>query len=205
MAKKAKIDLLDIHANEENRASSRGEDLDDRGLDGRSDETRDDQKPAWIHAWISRLGAGRLKILLVLIVTLLLVAIAGGSIWFYDGKGKKESIPTEKDVQKTMIPAGERVVLFDHFVVDVRDKKGDIRIAFCDIAVELEHPRAAGTAGEQVEVRNVIYAVLKRKPIIEGLSPEAKELIKIELKSEINRLLGEKAVKNIYITRFEVI
>jgi flagellar FliL protein len=201
VAKKAKIDLLDVDTNEENRAPSR----DDGALDGGREEARDGKKPAWIHAWIGRLGAGRLKVLLILIVTILFVAIAGGSIWLYDGRGKKESVPTQKDAQKTVIPAGETVALFANFVVDVRDKKGDIRIAFCDIAVELEHPRTAGAAGEQVEVRNVIHAVLKRKPIVEGLSPEGRELIKIELKNELSRLLGEKAVKNVYITRFEVI
>ena len=201
MAKKAKIDLLDVHTSEEDRASSRDETRDDRGLDGGHEEARNDKKPAWI----SRLGAGRFKILLILIVTILFVAIAGGSIWLYCVRGKNESVSTQKDARKTVIPSGERVALFAHFVIDVRDKKGDIRIAFCDLAVELEHPRAAGAAGEQVEVRNVIYAVLKRKPIIDGLSPEGRDLIKIELKNELNRLLGENAVKNIYITRFEVI
>jgi flagellar FliL protein len=198
VVKKAKIDLFDVPANEENRT-------DDGALDGGNNEARDDKKPTWIHAWISRLGAGRSKILLILIVTILFVVIAGVSIWLYDGRGKEESVPTQKDDRKAVITTGDRVALFDHFVVDVRDKKGDIRIAFCDIAIELEHPLASGAAGEQVEVRNVIYAVLKRKPIFDGLSPEGRELIKTELKSELSRLLGEKAVKNVYITRFEMI
>jgi flagellar FliL protein len=205
VAKKAKIDLLDDHANEETGASSRDETRDDVVLDGGKDDARDDKKPAWIQVWVGRLGAGRFKILLILIVAILFVVIAGGSIWLYNVGGEKASVPTQKDAQKTVIPANDRVALFDHFVVDVRDKKGDIRIAFCDIAVELEHPRAVGAAGELVEVRNVIYAVLKRKPIVDGLSPEGRELIKIELKNEISRLLGEKAVKNVYITRLEVI
>lgn len=197
MVKKAKIDLLDVSASEENKASFQ----DDRDLDGGNDEARDDHKPAWI----SRLGGGRSKILLILAVSILVLVIAGGSVWFYVGKEKKEPVSTQKDVRKTVVPDSGSVVLFDHFVVDVRDKKGDIRIAFCDVAVELEHPRAKGAAGEQVELRNVIYAVLKKKSIVEGLSPEGRELIKVELKKELNRLLGEKAVKNIYITRFEVI
>lgn len=200
MAKKAKIDFLDVHTNEENGASSR----DDGDMDAGNDEARD-KKHTWIQAWVSRLGAGRFKVLLILIVTILFVAIAGGAIWLYGGKGKKESVPTQKDARKTVIPTGEQATLFDHFVIDVRDKKGEIRIAFCDVAVELEHPRAAGAVGEQVEVRNAIYAFLKRKPIVDGLSPEGRELIKIELKNELNRLLGEKAVKNVYITRLEVI
>jgi flagellar FliL protein len=201
VAKKAKIDILDIHINKENRTPFGDETADDSVLDSLADGMGDDKK----HRWISRLGAGRSKILLILIVTILFVAIAGGAIWLYKGKGNKESVPTQEDARKKVIPAGERVAVFDHFVVDVRDKKGDIRVAFCDIAVELEHPRATGNTGEQVELRNVIYSVLKRKPIVEGLSPEGRDLIKIELKNELNRLLGEKTVKNIYITRFEVI
>lgn len=203
MAKKAKIDLLDIQINEPDETSSR----DNVVPDALRDETRGDKKLAWIRAWIGRLVGGRSKVPLILVVTVLSVAIAGGSIWVYVGKGKKESVPvtTPADAGKTVTPAGERFVPFDHFVVDLRDNKGNIRIAFCDIAVELEQPRAAGAADERVDVRNVIYAVLKRRLIIDGQSPEGRELIKIELKNEINRLLGEKTVKNVYITRFEVI
>ncbi|MFH1081615.1 MAG: flagellar basal body-associated FliL family protein [Pseudomonadota bacterium] len=201
MAKKAKIDLLDVGINEENRASSQN----DSAMDTGNDEARDDKKPSWIHAWTSRLKAGRQKILLILIVTVLFVAIAGGSMWLYHVRGEKAPVSTQHDAQKTVNQTGERVALFDHFIVDVRDKKGNIRIALCDIAVELEHPRAAGAAGEQVEVRNVIYAVLKRETIVDRLLPEGRELIKIQLKNELDRLLGVKTVKNVYITRFEVI
>jgi len=201
VAKKAKIDLLDIQINEPDRASS----PDNMVPDGVNEDVRGAGKLARIWAWIGRLSAGRLKILLLLIPIFLAVAVAGGSIWLYLGKGTKAPVPPQGEVRETPIPAGGKVVVLDNFVVDVRDHKGDIRIAFCDIAVELEHPRAAGAADEQVELRNVIHAVLKRRPIVEVLSPQGRELIKIELKNELNRLLGEKAVRNVYITRFEVI
>jgi len=192
VAKKAQIDLLDIPAAEIHGASSGFLEVPEVG-----DEARADERTSRIRAWIRRLGSGRLKVLLILVATILLVSAAAGGIGV--------SAPPPGDTPKTVMPAPEKLALFDHFVVDIRDKKGDIRIAFCDVAVELEHPRVAGPAHDQVEVRQVIHAVLKKRLNVDGMSSEVKEALKIELKNELNRLLGEKAVKNIYMTRYEVI
>lgn len=206
MAKKAKIDLLEIDKNEENGASHRDGSQENAVPDARDDQAVHAEQTGRIHVWMRLLKTAKLKYLLILVIAVFLIVVAGGSIWlFYDGERKKESAIKEGESLKKAIPAGEKMILFDNFVVDVRDKKGDMRIAFCDIAVELEHPRAAGAADEQVEVRNVIYAVLKRKQVLDGLSPEGRDLMKVELINELDRLLGEKAVKNVYITRFEVI
>jgi flagellar basal body-associated protein FliL len=200
VAKKAQIDLLDIPAAEIHGASSGFLEVPEVG-----DEARADERTSRIRAWIRRLGSGRLKVLLILVATILLVSAAAGGIGYWAGTGRPLSATPPGDTPKTVMPAPEKLALFDHFVVDIRDKKGDIRIAFCDVAVELEHPRVAGPAHDQVEVRQVIHAVLKKRLNVDGMSSEVKEALKIELKNELNRLLGEKAVKNIYMTRYEVI
>lgn len=206
MAKKAKIDLLDVGKNEENGASHR-DGLGESAIpDAREDQAVHAERTGRIYVWMRLIKTAKLKHLLILVISVLVIAIAGGSIWlFYDRERKKESAIKEGESLKKAIPAGEKMVLFDNFVVDVRDKKGEMRIAFYDIVIELENPQAAGAEGERVDVRSVIHAVLKRKQVVDGLSPEGRGLIKIELINELDRLLGGKAVKNVYITRFEVI
>jgi flagellar basal body-associated protein FliL len=90
-------------------------------------------------------------------------------------------------------------------VVDQKDEKGNIRIVFCDVALELENHKTAGAIeGDRVDVRSVIYAVLKKEPAQEGLSPEGRGRLKEKLKNELNGLFGENRVKEVYFTRYEL-
>ena len=206
MAKKVKIDLLDIDINEENGASHRDRLGENDVPDAREDQAVHAERTGLIYVLMRLLKTARLKHLLILVVSVLVIMVAGGSIWLLSGgERKKESAVKEEESLIKAIPAGEKMILFDNFVVDVRDKKGDMRIAFYDIVIELEKPQAAGAEGERVDLRSAIHAVLKRKQVVDGLSPEGRNLIKIELINELDRLLGEKSVKNIYITYFEVI
>ena len=246
MAEKANIDLLGIDKNEENGASNRDGIQENAVPDAREEQAvKEDQtanedhvakeeQTGRIHVLMRLLKTAKRKYLLILVISVLVITVAGGSIWlFYGGERKKEpamrknesaikekepaiqgkesaiiekkSAVIEEESLKKAIPAAGKMVLFNNFVVDARDKKGDMRIVFCDIAIELEKTQAAGVESERVDLRSVIHAVLKRKQVVDGLSPEGRNLIKIELINELNRLLGEKSVKNIYITRFEVI
>lgn len=253
MAEKANIDLLGIDKNEENGASNRDGIQENAVPDAREeqavkedqtaneDQVAKEEQTVRIHVLMRLLKTAKRKYLLILVISVLVITVAGGSIWlFYGGERKKEpamrknesaikekepaiqgkesaiiekksaviekkSAVIEEESLKKAIPAAGKMVLFNNFVVDARDKKGDMRIAFCDIVIELENPQAAGVEGERGDVRSVIHAVLKRKQVVDGLSSEGRGIIKIELINELNRLLGEKTVKNIYITHLEVI
>lgn len=206
MVKKAKIDLLDIDINEDNGAAHRDGPRKNAVPDDHEDRAADEEKSGRINILLRLLRIAKLKTYIILIISIGLIMVAGGLIWWlHDGAQKQESKIKESERLKKVIPADEKMVSFDNFVVDVRDQKGERRIAFCDIVIELEKPQTAGAAGERVDVRSAIHAVLKNKQVADGLSPEGRALIKIELTKELDRLLGERAVKNIYITRFEVI
>jgi flagellar FliL protein len=206
VAKKVKIDLLDIDINEENGASHRDRLGENDVPDALEDQAVHAERTGLIYVLMRRLKTAKLKHWLILVVSVLVITVAGGSIWLLSGgERKKESAVKEGESLIKAIPAGEKMILFDNFVVDVRDKKGDMRIALYDIVIELAKPQAAGAEGERVDLRSAIHAVLKRKQVVDGLSPEGRNLIKIELINELDRLLGEKSVKNIYITHFEVI
>jgi flagellar basal body-associated protein FliL len=205
MAKKAKLDILDINIKEESEEPLQDDIRDDIISDNHSDEGEKEKKADRILAWIRGVWTGTQKIWFILIGSGLLIVIAGVSIWFHYGEEQKELPLPKQVVSKTTIPADNKFAQFDGFTIDLRDEKGNIRIAFCDIAVEMEKPQKAGAFGDPVNIRNVIYHVLKKKIATDGFSPEGRHRIKMELKSEMNRLLGENYIINIYFTRFEVI
>lgn len=204
--KKAKIDLLDIDAELKEGASPRGEDPGEVVPDMDRQAPEADKKAGRMWEWLRRLKPGKRKLLWIIGMSLLLLGLAGGSVWFfYVDTEKRDALSTEKEDAATIQPPAEQSGLFDHFVVDVRDRKGGIRIVLCDLFVELENPQVALAEDERVKIRRVIHAVLKRTPIDSNLLVEGRNRIKIGIKEELDRLMGEKSVKNIYITRFEVI
>ena len=205
MAKKAKLDILDINTNEENKVPDQDDIRDDVVLDLLTDKAETEKKTDRILPWIRGLWPRNRKTWFILTGSVLLTAAAGISIWFYSCEEKKEPVSLKQVVPKTAIPVDHKLALFGGFAIDLKDEKGNIRIAFCDIAVEMEKPQAAGAMVDRIDLRNVIYTVLKKKIAVDGPSPEGRHRIKTELKNEMNRLLGEKFIKDVYFTRFEVI
>jgi flagellar basal body-associated protein FliL len=205
MAKKAKLDILDININEENdeplKDVIRG-DVIPGNHDGEVEKVKTTHR---ILIWMRALWTGKRKVWFILMGSGLLVMVAGISIWYYYGKEKKESLLPKQVMPTTANPGNSKLAQFDGFAIDLRDEKGNIRIAFCDIAVEMDKPQAADAMGDLTHLRNVVYTVLKKKIAIDGPSPEGRHRIKTELKNELNHLLGGNFIKDVYFTRFEVI
>lgn len=207
MAKKAQIDLLDIDAAADKAPPLQGEvpgtSLSGSGVEGPVPERRTGRFLAW--GRLFRMPA--LKALSVLAILILVIMTAGGSIWWvYDGQRKKEAgIKEREQLNQAAAAAAEKKAFFDDFVVNVRDQKGVMRIAFYGVAIELWNRGTADAAIERIDVRSAVHDILKRRPIADALTPEGRRLIKNELARELDRLLGERAVKNIYFTRVEVI
>ena len=196
MVTKAKIDLLDIDIQSIQETSPASEDnLQAPGTD---------KKTGWIGVLLRRLK--KHKLIFIIGLSLFLFAVVGASVWLYFiNEGKKETIIEEKETVKTPALAAGQAVMFDHFVVNIRDQKGEIRIVVCDVFVEMENPKVALAEDERVQIRRSIYTALQKKAIDNIFSVEVRNNIRVEIKTELERLIGEKTVKNIYITRFEVI
>jgi flagellar basal body-associated protein FliL len=201
MAKKAKLDVLDITINE----NREGEPQDEEVLHTESDEKPIDGVLPKLMKWIRRPLAW---ILLVSVVVL--GSITGVLIHFLHREEVKAPIVQKQKADqqipaqsmKTMQPAPQ-ITLFEGFVIDQKDDKGNIRMVFCDVALEQENTKVASTLnGERLDVRNVIHMTLRREVASEG--PEGRIRLKAELIKEINTLLGDRVVNNVYFTRYEV-
>lgn len=203
MAKKAKLDILEISTDEKGEGTPPDDvTLEKDGVVISGEERTDGESSSRIKAWLYKP-----LFWIILLSTLLLVSITGISIWFfyYDDDSKMPVMQEGQSIPGTSAPVKEKMVLFDNFVADLQDEKGNIRIVFCDIALEMEKVEVPDTLSGRVDVRNLIYTTLKRKKTEEVLSPEMRKRLKTELKTELNGLLGENLVKDVYFTRVEVI
>lgn len=194
MAKKAKLDILEIAPEEPNGETQQ----DEAAADG--EQTGGDFSSkviGWVRKPLFRT---------ILIAVAFLGLTAGILISFYQSMdGSPPAAQKKQAVSVTPVPEAKPGALFGGMVVDQKDEKGNIRIVFCDVALELENHKTAGAIdGDRVDVRSVIYAVLKKEPAQEGLSPEGRGRLKEKLKSELNGLFGENRVKEVYFTRYEL-
>lgn len=202
MAKKAKLDILEIASEEPGgeipREETTPEQLGEEESPG--EQTGGDFRSKvleWAHkplVWI------------VLISFMGLGLTAGVLISFYRSMdGDDPAAKKRLGISANVRPEVRQGALFEGIVVDQKDEKGNVRILFCDVGLELENQKAASAIdADRIDVRSVIHAVLKREPAQEGLSPEGRGRMKEKLKNELKGLFGENPVKEVYFTRYEL-
>jgi len=200
MAKKAKLDILEVSIDKESVEAT----LPDNELNKEKEAASFEQLPldrsiTRIKAWL------RMRLLWLVLVSFLLIGSIVCAIIWYGWEGEKrvavELRPTLSEIPQAV---KEGIVYFEGFAVDQKDDKGSFRIAFCDIAIELEKRELAKDLGDRVDIRNVIYTILKGKKAEEGLLGEKRNLMKEDIKNAINGLLGENVVNHVYFTRYEL-
>lgn len=202
MAKKAKLDILEINIDEKN-----GDGLhDDIILEEREDDGSNDRRDRF--AILSKAkGWMRKPLFWIILISVVMVGlIAGILIGLNKEMDRGGSVEQKKRiVSEVPVLTKETMTIFDGFVIDQKDDKGHIWIVFCDVALELNKSKTATAVDSgRIDVRNVIYTLLKQEPVKDGLSPEGKIRFKAKLRNELNNLFGENLVKNIYFTRYEM-
>ncbi|MCE5262135.1 MAG: flagellar basal body-associated FliL family protein [Deltaproteobacteria bacterium] len=202
MAKKAKLDILEIAPEEPDE----GTPLDEAVLEkveetALSPEQTDGDFRSMVLKW-SRRPLFRI----VLIAFALLGLAAGAWVGIYQSLEEDVAAGLKSPAATVTSPAGGiQGVPCQGMVVDQRDEKGNPRIVFCDLVLELENPRAANAAdGDRTEVRRAIYDLLRGEPAREGLSPEGRGRLKEKLKGGLKELFAGNPVKEVYFTRYEV-
>jgi len=201
MAKKAKLDILEITIDEKSEDKLH----DDITLEEKEEES--DEKRSGLDILSKIKGWVRKPLFWIMLISVVMLGLIGG-IFISLNEGMDEKGPVEQKkraVSGIPVPAEVKMVLFEGFVIDQRDEKGNTWIVFCDVALELDKPETAKTVdSDRVDVRNVIYTLLKQETVKEGLSSEGKTRLKERLRNELNNLFGENLIKNIYFTRYEM-
>jgi flagellar basal body-associated protein FliL len=201
MAKKAKLDILEITIDEKSEDKPSDEIILEEKEDKGSDEKRADATIlSKLKGWV------RKPLFWIILISVVVLGLIAG-IFISLNKGIEERGPVEQKKRAVTGPPApaEGMVLFDGFVIDQKDENGNIWIVFCDVALELDKPKTAKDVdSDRVDVRNVIYTLLKKETVKESLSPEGRTRLKERLKNELNSLFGDNLVKNIYFTRYEM-
>jgi flagellar basal body-associated protein FliL len=202
MALKEKLDILEITIDKKDEKELH----DDIILTEREDKVSDDKQASKdiiekVKRWV------RKPLFWVMMIAVVMLGLIVGILFsIYEGKDARGTVEQKKQTH-TAIPApvDEEMVQLEGFVVDQKDEKGNIWVVFCDVALELEkHVTAKAVDSDRVDVRNVIYTLLQKETVKEGLSPGGRSHLKEKMKKELNNLIGENQVKNVYFTRFEV-
>lgn len=202
MAQKAKLDILEIAPEEPGGEVKQDEAIaeEEKGVGSSGEQTGGDFSSKII-GWVRKP-----LFWIILIAVAFLGLTAGVLISFYQSMDRDALAMHKKQaVSATPFPEVKPGALFEGMVVDQKDEQGNIRILFCDVALELEnHKTASAIGGDRIDVRIVLYNVLKKEPAKEGLSPEGRGRLKEKMKNELNGLFGENLVKDVYFTRYEL-
>jgi flagellar basal body-associated protein FliL len=201
MAKKAKLDILEVSIDNKDDDIPSPEREPDKAEEAVPVELVNQERSITkIKAWL------RIHLLRLILVSFLLIGLIVGAIIWYLWKSEKPAAVEHPRPALSEIPQTVKggIVYLEGFAVDQKDDKGEFRIAFCDIAIELGKHELAKDLVDRVDVRNVVYTVLKSKKAEEGLLVEKRNLLKAEIKSDLNRLLGEDAVSQVYFTKYEL-
>lgn len=203
MAKKAKLDILEIAVNEsEEDLLKNNETIANDGGDEYIDKISDGGYLSRASEWL------RKPIFWIIFITFILLSSAAFIRFDYFQSMENKDVGSPQ-YQRSVSPPPLHDVKAEAYiggmVVDQKDLNGNPRLVFCDIALDLENCETSQTVkGDRADVRGVIYSVLHKELAEEGLSPEGRGRLKERVKSEINRLLREDLVKDVYFTSYEL-
>jgi flagellar basal body-associated protein FliL len=154
-------------------------------------------------SWTSQLSWKSMLSWKVLVPAGVAVAIvAAGAVSYLQFRQKEAAqVAAAKAKQMAAAVPVVREAVFPDFSVDIKDARGQYRFLQCDITLEFQ----AGvelTEDRKVEIRKVIYlAAQKTGQELIRVSDSGSRLKK-EMHNELRNLLGEDALKDIYLTRY---
>jgi flagellar basal body-associated protein FliL len=143
------------------------------------------------------------KILAAGLTAIALVAGSVGSFLFFRHQ-ETERIAAEQKTQTVAARPVVREADFPDFSIDIKDGKGRYRFLQCDVTVEFREAVEL-TEDRKVEIRRVIYLAAKKKGPEWIASPDSGRRFKKDVREELRLLLGEGALKDIYVTRYVLI
>jgi flagellar basal body-associated protein FliL len=132
----------------------------------------------------------------------LLVSASVGYVLFQ--KQETVRVAAEQKNQAASAVPVVREAVFADFSIDLKDAQGRYRFLQCDVTLEFQS-EVTLTEDRKVEIRKIIYMSAKKKgPELIRVSNSG-ERFKKEMRDELRDLLGEGALKDIYITRYVLI
>ena len=166
----------------------------------------------------SRQWASNKLIILIFILVLVSSVIAGG-VWLYITKiaslihkeniviSDGENFIKETEISTTVdpiVPLAEKIVTiyFKDFIIDLKDAGGKSKLLVCDVAIDISENENTAQLVNSNDVRKIIYLAAKGKSAVALRSLEERKRLKNEMAKELEKMLGQDIVKNVYFTNY---
>lgn len=130
--------------------------------------------------------------------------VSASVVYVLTQKQEAARIAAEQKIQAASAVPAAREAVFADFSIDLKDTQGRYRFLQCDVTIEFQS-EVTLTEDRKVEIRKIIYMSAKKKgPELIRVS-DSGERFKKEMRGELRDLLGEGALKDVYITRYVLI
>jgi len=206
MARKRKPDILDDDPIVDAGAGRRGgdhplpeEEAEDSAQGSfRARLRRDTLQPAkafsavidWVrHHRVQTCGACGLLLFLFIAVSL--------GLYF---RGNRPDTAGEKG-SASAVAALQSVIPFENFTIDLKDPQGKYKLLICDVVLELNRPDVM-TEEKKVVIRKTICEAARNKSTDLLGSSQAHRVFKRQISSELDRLMGQEVIRDVYVTKF---
>src|SRR5271169_5013260 len=139
------------------------------------------------------------KGLILIIVIAVAVVLGGGGAFFFLTKSGGDKAPKKGEASTK-----EESAMFslDPFVVNLSDQ-GATKFLKVSMQLELSSKAAEESAKAKTpQLRDAVINLLTSKTSDSMMSPEGKLQLKDEINMMANQILGNNAVKNVYLTEF---
>jgi len=213
--KKAKLDIWEDLPGMEQDISEAQLALDNVALD--QEENQDDSQVESSGKWAFN------KLLLIGAPIALVIIIACGTLVFYLFKsGPQKPAPIHKTPQQTAgrilpeaarkqqiagaqslaVPEKMKIIYLKDFMIDLKDATGNNHVLICDVVFDLGIEQKSDQLEKITVMRNIIYKTAQSRGVVDLLSVEERKKLKKECAFEMEKILGEGSVRNVYLMNY---
>ncbi|MEN6620525.1 MAG: flagellar basal body-associated FliL family protein [Smithella sp.] len=164
------------------------------------------------------------KLLVISIPAVIFILIIGSFLWSYFARtssiaAKRSKTDTSASLasidkksqnidaassQTSIQPANDNNVNLKDFIIDLRDKTGKSKILVCDFVLEVNSTENISGLENREDIRNIIYQTATGRSAVALRSVDERNKLKKELLRELNQLLGDGFIKNVYLTNYVI-
>jgi len=97
------------------------------------------------------------------------------------------------------------LIEFDEFLVNLADTQDQHylkTVLVMEVEGEPKESEEKEMTPETAQIRDAVIATMSRRTFRELLAPEGKNRLRGAIRKDVNRILGEDAVRNVYFTEF---
>jgi flagellar basal body-associated protein FliL len=161
------------------------------------------------------------KLVIIGAPVLVVVLVIAGLVLFYSSgiltpipKTQVAEAPLDvmENKENTVLPSNRviaepekaNMVYCKDFIIDLKDKNGRSKVLLFDLAFDLNEEKIFSGLENRKDVRSIIYLAAKGRSAVALRSVEERKKLKTELSQELNKILGEGSVKNVYFTNYVI-